>query len=88
MPAATNTVAVSYQDLWPPARGAEEALNDGGDAPGAGEGRAAIGRGRRGLERAGALAGALQKVWSSVRPFDAAELHSEDRRSLLTLVRS
>ena len=44
--------------------------------------------GQRGLERAGVLVGALQKVWSSVRPFDAAKLHSEDRRSLLTSVRS
>ena len=64
-----------------------EALIGGGGGPGADGGRATIGGGRRGLERAGVLVGALPKVWSSVQPFDVAKLHSEDRRSLLTSVR-
>ena len=34
------------------------------------------------------LAGGLQDFWNSVRPLDAAELRSEDRRSLLPSVRS
>ena len=34
------------------------------------------------------LAGGLQDFWDSVRPLDAAELRSEDRRSLLPSVRS
>ena len=88
MPAATNTVAVSYQGLWPPAQGAEEALNDGGDAPGADGDRAAIGGGRRSLERAGTAAGVLQNLRRFVRPIDAATLRSEGRRTLLGLVRS
>ena len=88
MPAATNTVAVSYQGLWPLAQGAEEALNGGGGAPGADGGQTAIGRGRRGLERVGTAAGALQCFRSLVRPFDAATLRSEGRRTLLRFTRS
>ena len=47
-----------------------------------------LGGARRGLERAGTVAGVLQYFRSLVRPFDAATLRSEGRRVLLRFTRS
>ena len=47
-----------------------------------------LGRGRRGPERAGAVAGGLRSFRNFVRPIDAATLRSEGRRRFLRPVRT